>query len=71
MASEPPDPTNLGVYLDSTTKVPRDPSEGFSLGADGLTVTLHGSYCDGIKGGTYKVVQVFFGCAGVPLPDQF
>jgi hypothetical protein len=71
MASEPPDPTNLGVYLDNTTKVPRDPSEGFSLAADNVTVTLNGSYCAGIKDGTFKVVQVFFGCPGVPLPDNF
>jgi hypothetical protein len=71
MADTPPDPTNLGVYLDSTTKVPRDPAEGFSLGADNLTVTLNGSYCDKIKDGTFKLLQVFFGCAGVPLPDNF
>jgi hypothetical protein len=71
MAEAPPDPANLGVYLDSTTRVPRDPSEGFSLAADNVTVTLHGSYCDKIKDGTFKVVQVFFGCPGVPLPDNF
>ena len=71
MAESPPDPTNLGVYLDSTTKVPQDPAEGYSLGADKLTVTLHGSYCDKIKDGTFKVVQVFFGCPGVPPPDNF
>jgi hypothetical protein len=71
MASEPPDPTNLGVYLDSTTKVPLDPAEGYTLAADKVTVTLYGSYCDGIKAGTYKVVQVFFGCPGVPPPDNF
>jgi len=71
MAEVPPQPDNLGVYLDSTTKVPVDPAEGYSLAADNLTVTLHGSYCDGIKAGTYKVVQVFFGCPGVPPPDNF
>ena len=71
MAEEPPDPTNLGVYLDSTTKVPLDTAEGYSLGADKLTVTLHGSYCDKMKDGTFKVVQVFFGCPGVPPPDNF
>jgi hypothetical protein len=71
MAEVPPQPDNLGVYLDSTTKVPADPAEGYSLAADNLTVTLHGSYCDGIKAGTYKVVQVFFGCPGVPPPDNF
>jgi hypothetical protein len=71
MAEAPPDPTNLGVYLDSTTKVPLDTAQGFSLGADKLTVTLNGSYCDKMKDGTFKVVQVFFGCPGVPPPDNF
>jgi hypothetical protein len=68
MAAVPPDPTNLGVYLDKTTKVPLDPSDGYSLSADSLTVTLNGSYCAGLKDGTYQVVQVFFGCPGEPPP---
>ena len=71
MAEAPPDRGNLGVYLDKTTKVPSDPSEGYSLAADSLTVTFNGSYCDGIKNGTYKLMDVFFGCPGVPPPDQF
>lgn len=71
MAEQPSDPTNLGVYLDNTTKVPRDSAEGYSLGADNVTVTLNGSYCAGLKDGTFKVVQVFFGCPGVPPPDNF
>jgi von Willebrand factor type A domain. len=68
MAAVPPDPTNLGVYLDKTTKVPLDPSDGYSLSADSLTVTLNGSYCAGLKDGTYQVVQVYFGCPGEPPP---
>jgi len=68
MAAVPPDPTNLGVYLDKNTKVPLDASDGYSLAADNVTVTLNGSYCDGLKGGTYQVVQVYFGCPGAPPP---
>jgi len=70
MAAVPPDPTNLGVYLDKDTKVPLDASDGYSLAADNVTITFNGSYCDGLKNGTYKVMQVFFGCTGVPLPDR-
>jgi hypothetical protein len=71
MAEVPPEPDYLGVYLDKTTKVPPDPSEGYSLAADNGTVTFNGSYCDGIKDGTYQLMEVFFGCPGVPPPDQF
>jgi hypothetical protein len=68
MAEAPKDPSNLGVYLDKVNKVPLDSSEGYSLSADSLTVTFSGSYCDGLKNGTYQVVQVFFGCPGEPPP---
>jgi hypothetical protein len=70
MNAAPPDPSNLGVYLDKDTKVPLDPSVGYSLGADNVTVTFNGSYCDGLKNGTYQVVQVFFGCPGSPPPQN-
>jgi hypothetical protein len=70
MATVPPDPSNLGVYLDHATKVPLDPSDGYSLSPDNMTVTLNGSYCDGLKNGTYQVVEVYFGC-GAPPPDRF
>jgi hypothetical protein len=70
MPAAPPDPSNLGVYLDKVNKVPLDPSDGYSLSADNLTVTFNGSYCDGLKNGTYQVVQVFFGCPGEPPPSD-
>jgi hypothetical protein len=66
MASAAPDPNNIGVYLDKTNKVPVSVTDGYSLSADNRTITLSGSYCDGIKSGTYKLVQVFFGCPGGP-----
>ena len=68
MNAVPPDPSNLGVYLDKNTKVPPDPSDGYSLGSDNVTVTFNGSYCQGLKDGSYQVVQVFFGCPGAPPP---
>jgi von Willebrand factor type A domain len=71
MATVPPDSGNLGVYLDNGTKVPLDQTNGYSLGANNLTITINGSYCDGIQAGTYQFIQVFFGCPGIPLPSQF
>ena len=68
MGKVPPDPANIGVYLDKNTKVPLGASDGYSLAADNVTVTLNGSYCDGLKNRTYQVVQVFFGCPGSPPP---
>ena len=70
MAAVPPDPTNLGVYLDKNTKVPLDASDGYSLAPDNVTVTFNGSYCDGLKNGNYQVVQVYFGCPGEPPPPN-
>jgi hypothetical protein len=70
MDAAPPDPSNLGVYLDKGTKVPPDTLNGYSLGADGVTVTFSGTFCDGIKNGTYHVMQVFFGCPGGPSPPD-
>jgi len=68
MSATPDDPGNLGVYLDKDNKVPLDATNGYSLGTDNVTVTFNGSYCDGIKDGTYQVVQVFFGCPGQAPP---
>ncbi len=70
MTKAPDDPSNIGVYLDQNTKVPRDASDGYSLASDNLTITFNGSYCDGLKNGTYQVMQVFFGCPGMAPPDQ-
>ena len=70
MNAAPPDPNNLGVYLDKDNKVPLDPSDGYSLGSDDVTVTFNGSYCEGLKNGTYQVVQVYFGCPGSPPPQK-
>jgi len=67
MSSTPPDPNNLGVYLDKHL-VAQSSSDGWTLsGSD--TVTFNGPTCEGIKAGAYKDVQVLFGCPGTtPLP---
>ncbi len=70
MAAVPPDPNNLGVYLDKNTRVPANAENGYSLGADGTTVTFSGSFCDGIRNGTYQVMQVYFGCPSGASPPE-
>ena len=69
MNATPNDPNNIGVYLDKTTKVPVDGTNGYTLGSDNLTVTFNGTYCAGITAGTYKSVQVYFGCTGISPPS--
>ena len=60
MASSPPDPTNLGVYLDKQL-VRESATDGWTLSSSNA-VTFHGPTCDRIKAGTYQSVQVLFGC---------
>ena len=63
----PPDPTNIGVYLDGKG-VDKDATNGWSYGANTQTIVLNGTTCDQITSGKGSTVQVFFGCAGGPPP---
>jgi hypothetical protein len=60
MDSTPPDPTNLGVYLDKQL-ILESAADGWTLSTPNA-VTFHGPTCDRIKSGAYKSVQVLFGC---------
>ena len=60
MSSTPPDPTNLGVYLDKQL-ILESATDGWTLSAQDA-VTFHGPTCERIKAGAYKSVQVLFGC---------
>jgi hypothetical protein len=67
MSSTPPDPNNLGVYLNKDL-VAQSPTDGWTLSSPDA-VTFHGPTCDRIKAGLYTDVQVLFGCPGTaPLP---
>jgi len=66
MAATPPDPNNLGVYLDKQL-VPQSASDGWTLGSNN-SVVFNGPTCDGIKAGHYTNVQVLFGCLGWSVP---
>jgi hypothetical protein len=67
MSSTPPDPNNLGVYLNKDL-VTQSASDGWTLSSPN-SVTFHGPQCDRIKAGLITDVQVLFGCPGTaPLP---
>ncbi len=68
LASPPPDPGNLGVYLDKQI-VPRDASNGWTLGPTQRSVLFSGTYCEGIKAEKYTQVQVYFGCPDSQPPS--
>jgi hypothetical protein len=63
MATTPPDPTHLGVYLDKQL-VPQNTTDGWSLGGTNAVV-FNGPTCDRIKSGGFSQVEVLFGCPGV------
>jgi hypothetical protein len=60
MSSTPPDPNNLGVYLDKQL-VLESATDGWTLSSPNA-VTFHGPTCERIKAGAYTSVQVLFGC---------
>ena len=67
MAATPPDPNNLGVYLDKHL-VPQSALDGWTLGSNN-SVVFNGPTCDAIKAGRYTYVQVLFGCPGLSVPQ--
>lgn len=67
LAQVPPDVNNIAVYVDKNL-VPKDATNGWSLGANSQTVELNGSTCAKITSGAATQVQVLFGCPGVAPP---
>ena len=68
LASMPPDPSNVVVYLDDSV-VPQDASNGWGFGRDSLTILLHGSSCDQALAKPESIVEAVFGC-GPSLPPR-
>lgn len=67
LASVPPDPNQLYVFLDKTM-LPRDPSHMNGWDYDGVTntITVYGQPCTNLKAGTAKVVDIVYGCPKAP-----
>ena len=66
LLSTPPDIDNIAVYLDKSL-IPKDSANGWSLGANDLSIVINGSYCDKLISGA-AAVQVLFGCPGYTPP---
>jgi hypothetical protein len=49
------------------SKVPQDGTNGWSYVNGGMSIQLNGSYCDGVKGGTYSNVEFLYSCDGMPI----
>ena len=69
LATTPPDPGNVAVYLDKVL-LPQDPSNGWSFGGNSQVIMLNGDACEQIKSGQATTVQVLFGCPGVAPPQN-
>jgi hypothetical protein len=67
LTQTPPDVNNVAVYLDKSL-VAKDSVNGWSLGANALTIVLNGSTCDKLTSGTATQVQVLFVCPGTSPP---
>ncbi|HEY6477568.1 MAG TPA: hypothetical protein VI456_13385, partial [Polyangia bacterium] len=72
LTNVPAGQTNVAVSVDDAsgkaTKVPEDNTDGWSyVNGSTTTIQLNGSYCDGVKGGTYSNVQFVYACDGAPI----
>jgi hypothetical protein len=67
LSTTPPDVNNISVYIDKNL-VEKDGANGWSLGANSLTIVLNGTTCDKITSGAATQVQVLFGCPGTSPP---
>jgi hypothetical protein len=67
LASTPPDPNQLYVFLDKTL-LKRDPSHMSGWDYDPITntITVYGQPCTDLKAGTAKVVDIVYGCPKAP-----
>ncbi len=72
LTNVPSGQTNVAVSVDDAsgtpTKVPNDPNNGWTYtDSTDMSITLHGTYCDGVKSGTYSNVGFVYACDGQPI----
>jgi hypothetical protein len=68
LATKPPDPNNVWVYLDGNFVTKDDPNGWSFAGNTYQTIVLNGSACEQVKAGDASTVQVLFGCPGTTPP---
>lgn len=64
--------TNVAVSVNDSsgkaTQVPQSSTDGWSyVDNTDMAIQLNGSYCDGIKNGTYTNIKFYYACAGMPI----
>jgi len=72
LTNVPAGQTNVAVSVDDAsgkaTKVPQDSANGWSYANGGMTtIQLNGTYCQGIKAGTYSNVEFVYACDGMSI----
>jgi hypothetical protein len=67
LASDPPDPGNVAIYLDKSL-LPKDDANGWRFGESSRTIVLEGEACDRVNSGQGTRVDALFGCPGGSLP---
>jgi len=66
--SVPPNPSEIFVFFDNVTKVPRDIMDGWEYDATKNQVVFYGPACDSLKNGIVKDLDIVFGC-DEPTPN--
>jgi len=66
--SIPPNPSEIFVFFDNVTKVPRDIVNGWEYDIAKNQIVFYGPACDSLKNGIVKDVDIVFGC-DEPTPD--
>lgn len=64
---KPPVPMNVAVDV-AGTRVKADEMEGWSYGANMMSIQLHGQICEKVKMGGASMVKITFGCPNVVIP---
>lgn len=66
--SVPPNTSEIFVFFDNVTKVPRDIMDGWEYDATKNQVVFYGPACDSLKNGIVKDLDIVFGC-DEPTPN--
>lgn len=66
--SVPPNPSEIFVFFDNITKIPRDIMNGWEYDITKNQIVFYGPACDSLKNGIVKDLDIVFGC-DAPTPN--
>lgn len=64
---KPPAPNDVAVDV-AGTRIKQDPMNGWSYGANMMSIQLNGDACEKVKMGNANQVKITFGCPGFVIP---